>query len=64
MAPLVKQPALVIAAKAAVTVATIAAAENLWRTHHRTHAVVLLVVTNGVMAAVAANNASVLRGSR
>lgn len=64
MAPLVKQPGLVVAAKAAMTIATIAAAENLWRNHHRKQAIVMLVVSNGLMAAVGAHNAMVLRGQR
>lgn len=47
--------------KAVSTVASIYGAETLWRTHHRGQAIALLVVANGVMAAVAARDASVLK---
>lgn len=49
------------AIKAGVTGATIGLAERLWRDNKRGQAIALLVVSNGVMAAVAARNASVLR---
>ena len=62
MAPLAQHPALVVAAKAAMTVATIAAAENLWRNHHHGQAIAMMVVSNGLMAAVGAHNAMLLRG--
>lgn len=64
MAPLVNHPSLVIAAKAAITIATISAAEKMWRTNHHKQAIALLLVSNGVMAAVGAHNAMVLRGRR
>ena len=64
MLPFVKHPSLVIAAKGAMTLATIAAAENLWRHHHRGQAIAMLIVSNGLMAAVGAHNAMVLRGAR
>lgn len=38
--------------------ATIAAADRLWRTHHRKQAIVLLVVSNGLIAAMTARRAS------
>lgn len=64
MAPLVKHPGLVIAAEAVMTLATIAAAETLWRSHHRGQAIAMLIVSNGLMAAVGAHNAALLRGQR
>jgi hypothetical protein len=64
MAPLVQHPGLVIAVKAAMTIATISAAENLWRNNHHKQAMVMLIVSNGLMAAVSAHNAMVLRGQR
>ena len=64
MAPLVNHPGLVIAAKAAMTIATISAAEKMWRTNHHKQAIAMLLVSNGVMAAVGAHNAMVLRGQR
>jgi hypothetical protein len=54
------RPALFIGVKAAATAASIVAAERLWRQHHQIRAVVLMAVTNGFMAAVAAHNAQVL----
>jgi hypothetical protein len=56
----VGSPAVFIGVKAAVTTASILAAERLWRQHHQMRAVVLMAVTNGFMAAVAAHNAQVL----
>ena len=49
-----------IALKALSTATSIAMAERLWH-KNRTAAIVTMVVANGVMAAVAANNARVLR---
>jgi hypothetical protein len=64
MSSLASHPGLVIAAKGAMTVATIAVAENLWRNHRRGQAIAMLIVSNGLMAAVGANNAMALRGER
>jgi hypothetical protein len=50
------------AVKAGSTLASIWIAESLWRRHHRTEAIVLMIVANGAMATVAARNASVIRG--
>jgi|SRR5579871_538565 len=52
-----------IGVKAAVTTLPIALAEHMWRTN-RTAAIVMMVVSNGMMAAVAANNAHVLHQVR
>lgn len=48
-----------IVAKAASTAVTIAIAERLWKTN-KTAAIVTMIVANGVMSAVAVNNARVL----
>jgi Domain of unknown function (DUF5658) len=60
MRGVVGNPAMLIGVKAGVTAASILAAERLWRQHHQMHAVILMAVSNGVMAAVAAHNASVV----
>ncbi len=64
MAGAVGSQAVMFGVKAAVTTATIVTAERLWRQHRRTQAIVTLVAANSVMAAVAANNAAVLRGMK
>ena len=52
------------AVKGGVAFASIYVAERLWRTHHRGEAIAVMAVSSGVMAAVAANNAAILRGQR
>ena len=64
MGPIASRSAALYAVKAATTAASIYAAERLWRQHHRVQAVALMAVTNGLMAAVATHNASVVRGLR
>ena len=64
MSGIVGNPAASLAVKSATTVATIYMAERLWREHHRGAAIVLMAVTTGMMATVAAHNASVLRAQR
>ncbi|HEY6212349.1 MAG TPA: hypothetical protein VIW45_08695 [Vicinamibacterales bacterium] len=54
-------PTTLVVAKATMTLTTIAVAEQLWRTHHRGQAIAVMAISNGVMAAVAAKNASALR---
>jgi hypothetical protein len=54
-------PPAFIAIKAATTVVTIFWAERLWREHHRKTAIVLMVLSNSMMAVVGMQNASVLR---
>ena len=56
--------AMFIAAKASMTLVTVGVAEQMWREHHPGRAVALMIVSNGVMAAVAARNASVLHSLR
>lgn len=64
MRGLAKNRAALISIKGAVTVSSIFVAERLWRANHRKAAVALMVVTAGMMAIVAANNARVLRQLR
>jgi hypothetical protein len=52
------------AVKGGTTAASIFFAERLWRQHRRAEAIAAMVVSNGVMAGVAARNASVLRQVR
>ena len=56
-----RTPTTLLVAKATMTLTTIALADQLWRQHHRGQAIALMVISNGVMAAVAAKNTSVLR---
>ena len=49
-----------IGTKAAVSAASILAAERLWKNHHRVGAIVLMATSNALMTAVAAHNASVM----
>lgn len=49
--------------KAAGTVGPMMAAERLWK-HNKVAAIAVMAVSNGVMAAVAAHNSSVLRSQR
>jgi len=58
------RPAVFWTIKAASTAVTIYAAEQLWRQHHRKQAIVTMLVANGLMAAVAARNASLLSSPR
>lgn len=60
MAPVAGQPALLIGAKTAASVGTIALSERLWR-RHRTAAIVLMVAVNLAHAAVVAHNYRQLR---
>ena len=64
MKGVVGNPGVFIGIKAAVTGASIMAAEQMWRNNHRVAAIVMMVASNGVMAAVAAHNASVLNGQQ
>ena len=58
------KPAVFWAFKGSSTAMSIAMAEQLWRRHRRVEAIATMVAANGVMAAIAARNASVLRASR
>jgi hypothetical protein len=61
---LASKPAAFWAIKAGSTALTFAVAEQLWRNHHRREAVAAMIISNGLMAYVAANNASTLRTTR
>ena len=58
------QPVALLAAKAGSTAVSIYFAERLWRRHRRAEAIAVMVVSNGIMAVVAARNASVLYQTR
>ena len=58
------RPAMFWALKGGSTAMSIFMAEQLWRHHRRAEAIVTMIAANGVMAAIAARNASVLRASR
>jgi hypothetical protein len=60
MAPVAREPALLIGAKSTVAVGTIVVSERLWR-RHRTAAIVLMVAVNAAHAAVVAHNYRKLR---
>jgi hypothetical protein len=64
LALLTKHPAAVWAVKGGAAFASIYAAEHLWRTHRRGQAIAVMAVSTGIMAAVAANNAAIIRGQR
>ncbi len=64
MQGMVGNPTAFIAMKAGVTGVSIYAAERLWRQNRKKSAVLLMVASNGLMAYVAAHNASVLRTVR
>jgi hypothetical protein len=55
-----KNPAAVWAVKGGATFASLYVAERLWRNHRRGQAIALMAVSNGVMAAVAVNNARIV----
>jgi uncharacterized protein DUF5658 len=57
-------PAIVWTVKSAVTASSIAVSERLWRTGRRREALAVMIISNGIMAAVAARNAAVLQGLR
>jgi hypothetical protein len=48
------------AVKSGATATTILLADRLWRQNRKAHAIAVMVVSNGLMAAVAAQNARVL----
>ena len=61
MKGITKSPAAFVVLKAGVTMASIMTAERMWKNNRRVAAVMLMVVSNGMLAAVAAHNASTLR---
>ena len=55
-------PMALFSVKAAVAAASIVSSERMWKSHHRTAAIVTMVVTNGFMAWVAVHNSHVVSG--
>jgi hypothetical protein len=64
MGRIASHPGALWAAKGGAAFVSIYTAERLWRQHRHGQAIALMVVSNGIMAAVAASNASVLRAQR
>jgi hypothetical protein len=62
MKGIVGSPLALVAVKAGTTAGSICVAERLWRQNRKGQAIALMVATNGLMAAVAAHNTSVMRG--
>jgi hypothetical protein len=60
MKGIVNNPAAFVAMKAGVTTASIMAAEQLWKNHHRAGAIGMMVASNVMMGMVAAHNSRVL----
>lgn len=60
MGKVAAHPGALWAAKGTVSFLSIYTAERLWRQHHRGEAIAMMVATNGIMAAVAVSNASVI----
>ena len=54
------KPMAFIGLKAGITALSIVAAERMWKNHNRIGAIATMVVSNGLMTVVAANNAKVL----
>jgi Domain of unknown function (DUF5658) len=61
MKGITKSPVAFIGLKAGVTMMSIMAAERMWKDNNRLGAVLTMVASNGLMAAVAAHNAAVLQ---
>jgi hypothetical protein len=57
-------PAAMWAVKGGATAVSIYMAERLWRKHRRAEAIAVMVISNGMMAAVAARNSAVLGRAR
>ena len=64
MSGLAGKPAAFCVIKGGVTTVSIVVAERLWRQHRRAEAIATMVISNGIMAAVAARNTRVLRAQQ
>jgi hypothetical protein len=64
MKGITKVPVAFIALKAGMTMASIMSAERMWKDNHRVRAIVIMAVSNGMMAMVAKHNAGVLQRVR
>jgi hypothetical protein len=63
MRAVASNPGALFAIKGGTTVATIVLAERLWRQDRRVAAITMMIISNGLMATIAASNASVRRRS-
>jgi uncharacterized protein DUF5658 len=64
MKGITKSPVAFIALKAGMTTVSIMAAERMWKDNHRVRAIVVMAISNGMMAMVAKHNAGVLNRVR
>lgn len=64
MRGVVGSPVALLAVKGVATASTVLVAEHLWKTHRKGQAVAVMLISNGLMAAVAAHNAHVVAGLR
>ena len=64
MKTVVKNPAVFIAVKSAITAASIYQSERLWKDHRRVAAIALMAATNSLMAVVAKQNHATLEELR
>jgi hypothetical protein len=64
MKGITKNPAAFVAMKAGVAAASIMAAEQLWKSHHRIGAIGMMIASNVMMGVVAKHNAGVLSSLR
>jgi uncharacterized protein DUF5658 len=62
--PFADRPVAFWTVKALSTATSIVLTERLWRRQHRKEAVVLMIITDGMMTAVGARNAAILGWSR
>jgi hypothetical protein len=61
MSSVAPNPGAMWAVKAGATMASIYAAERLWKRHRRVEAISTMIAVNGIMAVVAARNGTALR---
>jgi hypothetical protein len=64
MAAIARHPGALWAAKGGASFVSIFMAERLWRQNRRGQAVAVMLLTNGLMTAVAASNRSIVRAQQ
>ena len=64
MGRVASHPGALWAAKGGAAFLSIYTAERLWRQHHRGEAIAVMLVSNGIMAAVAASNARLIHNQK
>jgi hypothetical protein len=64
MGRVASHPGALWAAKGGAAFLSIYTAERLWRQHHRGEAIAVMIVSNGIMAAVAASNARIVHNQK